>query len=66
MKLADYLAQEGLSEAAFAERIGVTQAAVNRYKKDRVPEPEPMRAIVAATGGAVQPNDFFDLPSEAA
>ena len=62
MKLADYLSQNKLSEAEFAEQIGVSQAAVNRYKRGRTPSPEQMREIIAKTGGAVQPNDFFDMP----
>ncbi len=63
MKLADYLQDRQLSEAAFAELIGASQAAVNRYKRGRHPSPPHMQAIIAATGGAVQPNDFYVLPA---
>lgn len=61
MKLKDYLALANLTEAAFAEQIGVSQAAVNRYCRGlRQPRRGHMQAIERATNGAVSPADFFD------
>jgi 7-cyano-7-deazaguanine reductase len=60
MTLDEYLQRNDLSEREFARRIGVTQQAVNRYRnKMRLPERVVMERITEATGGAVQPNDFF-------
>lgn len=61
MKLDDYLRQNNLTEQAFADLIGTSQATVNRYRNGRIPEPEAMERIVKATTGAVQPNDFYQL-----
>lgn len=65
MTLDEYLRTNGISEAAFAAAIGVTQPTVHRYRRGlRVPEPEAMRRIRAATGDLVLPNDFHaaDMP----
>jgi len=64
MKLADYLSRHGITEKAFGELISASQAAINRYKRGRVPTPEHMRSIIEKTGGAVTPNDFFDVPGQ--
>ncbi len=62
MKLKTYLTQNNLTEAEFGEKAGLSQAAVNRYcAGKRIPDKDAMPAIIAATGGAVQPNDFFDI-----
>lgn len=62
MKLATYLKANAIRPAAFAESIGVDTSTVYRLKGDgQIPSPEIMRKIVDATGGAVQPNDFYDL-----
>jgi len=65
MKLRAWLNQQRLTTAEFAKRIDVGQAAVSRYCLDqRMPRRAVMQRIVAATGGAVTPNDF--LPCAAA
>lgn len=65
MKLAEFLATTRTTHAAFATRIGVSQAAVSRYAAGlRVPEPEHMLRIVAETAGAVTANDFYAVESE--
>lgn len=62
MKLADFLSATGMTHAAFAARIGVSQAAVSRYAAGlRVPGPEQMARIAAATGSTVTANDFYDV-----
>lgn len=49
-----------LTEAAFGQQIGVSQAAVNRYRKGlRYPEPPVMRRIMRVTDRAVTPEDFL-------
>ncbi len=54
--------EKGLRAPEMAVRIGVTEQAVRHYLRgERIPAPEVMRRIVAATGGAVTPNDFYDV-----
>jgi transcriptional regulator with XRE-family HTH domain len=63
VKLADFMAREGISPADFARRIGVGHISVNRYLAGtRVPAPDVMVKIAKATDGAVTPNDFL-LPA---
>lgn len=64
MKLAGYMSEHALTYAEFARRIGSAHArTVERYAKGHQrPNAMMMAAIVRATGGAVTPNDFFDLP----
>lgn len=62
MKLAEYLSNNGLTQKAFGDRIKTSQVAVNRYLTGRrVPEPDVMERIIAATCGDVTANDFFDI-----
>ncbi len=64
MKLAEYLTRQNLLPQAFAERIGVSGEAVRLWiNGSRTPRPAQMQAILAATNGAVTPNDF--LPERA-
>lgn len=64
MDLRAYLEREETTYSAFARKIGVSPQAVQRYVKgDRRPSAEIMTTIRGATDGAVQPNDFFDFPS---
>jgi hypothetical protein len=62
MKLATYLASAQISLSEFSRQIGAKNArTVQRYTKhDRVPSGTMMMKIVSATGGVVQPSDFFD------
>lgn len=63
MRLADYLAQKGLTQAVFARKIGVSQGSVARYLKgERRPNWAVLQRIQKVTGGAVRPEDFFDAP----
>jgi len=62
MKLADYLFERNISTAEFALKINATQAAVSRYATGkRIPGPDIMSRIFAATSGAVSPNDFYGI-----
>jgi len=49
----------GLTNTAFAPRIGKTAETVRRYRTDeREPDQETMRKIFAESDGLVTPNDF--------
>ena len=66
MKLADYLADKGLSQNAFAKRLKVSHVAVGRWiSGERIPEPDNMRAILRETEGVVTPNDFVSAEAAA-
>lgn len=53
-RILEYMQGEGLTQSQFAARVGVTQAAINRYANDeRLPRRETALAISAATNGAV-------------
>lgn len=62
MHLRDYLAQHGLTHEAFARQIQVTTSAVTKLVAGTRPSWPTMERIVAATGGAVTPNDFLPAP----
>jgi predicted transcriptional regulator len=61
MKLLAYLNQRKESPNAFAIRIGVPAHTIYRYLAGRVPRPDIMTTIYAATKGDVEPNDFYAL-----
>lgn len=62
MKLDEYLSENGLSCAAFAERIDVDVTTVIRIKNSQVlPHLKTLRAIWNATDGVVTPNDLTGL-----
>lgn len=63
MTIRDYLDACGLTLAAFAAEVGVSEAAMSRYARaKRTPRPDILRRIVAASGGRIQPNDLFERP----
>ncbi|MGO9430586.1 helix-turn-helix domain-containing protein [Rhodoblastus sp.] len=68
MKLSAYMADNGLDDAAMAEKIGqCSEFAVRKWKYgERVPRPDHLRRISSATEGRVRPADFIDMPDEAA
>jgi len=52
--LRKYVAEQANTQAALAEKIGRSQAAVNRYARGlRFPDSDTARQIDAATAGAV-------------
>lgn len=62
--LAKYLEQNGTTEAAFAQRVGLSRASVNRIKKGiQWPARDTARSIYEASEGAV--TEFGDFSSEA-
>lgn len=66
MKLAVYLADNGISLSAFARTVGAKNArTIQRYTKHgRVPAGTMMARIMAATDGKVLPNDFCPVSGE--
>lgn len=67
MKLTDYLASQSISDADFANVIGVSRQAVHRYKTgERAPEWPVLAKIRDATDGAVTPDDFLPQPAQPA
>lgn len=61
MKLRDWMTRHNISEARLAGSLGTSQATVNRYARgERIPRPNIMARIIAATDGAVRPADFYD------
>lgn len=56
----EFLALNAVKQKDFAARIDERATAINKYcLGQRIPRPDVMRKIFAATGGAVTPNDFF-------
>jgi transcriptional regulator with XRE-family HTH domain len=64
MRLIDYLKETGQSQQEFAAKIDARQATVSRWcDGSMMPRPAMMARIVAATGGAVTPADFYPAPA---
>ncbi|MBL4748366.1 MAG: helix-turn-helix transcriptional regulator [Magnetovibrio sp.] len=58
MLLKIYIEENGCTEAELARCIGVSQAAISRYKSgQRLPRPDIVAKIEAVTGGDVTPSD---------
>jgi predicted transcriptional regulator len=60
MKLRVWMDIKGITGLDLAEKLGVTDGAISRWKDgSRVPRPEQMRMIVKITKGEVGPVDFY-------
>lgn|GEM_PF-2739706 len=60
-RLFQYLQANGIRQADFAERCGVTQSVISRLAKGRAqPSPKLAGTIEKETGGAVR---FYDWPA---
>lgn len=67
MKIRSYLKSNKITQAEFAALVGTSAQAISCFcLGQRIPRPDVMRKIFDATNGAVTPNDFFDLPVNAA
>ena len=66
MKLAEYLQAHEMSQTAFAHASGVPQQDISKYLRGRMPRPERIKQIHAATGGKVAPADWYAASGEAA
>ncbi|MGJ0505634.1 MAG: helix-turn-helix domain-containing protein [Methylocystis sp.] len=71
MKLLDYLKENNLSDAAFAEHLGggLSESAVRKWKYgERTPRLRDLVRIEEVTNGTVTPSDFLpqsERPAEA-
>ena len=64
MQLGNWRRFEGLTQQELADRLGCIVTTVARYESGaRIPGPAVMVQIFQLTRGAVQPNDFYDLPA---
>jgi plasmid maintenance system antidote protein VapI len=61
MKIKSYIeARDGETITSFARTVGIDVSTMHRIVNEKhIPSAATMRKIVAATGGMVQPNDFF-------
>lgn len=65
MKLSEWRAINGRTQAWVAERIGVDQGYVSRIERvvdPQMPGRDILKSIYVLTRGVTQPNDFYDLP----
>ena len=61
MRLKNFLKREGISDAEFAQQIGVTRFAVFRWRKElRLPRAEHKILIHKITKGKVTYRDWYD------
>lgn len=62
-KLRNWRRLQGLTQAAAAARLGVARRTWHQWEQGTyIPGPAHMIELVNLTGGAVQPNDFYELP----
>ena len=62
MKLRDWMAGREVTAKEMAERLGVSRVMITRITRHgQVPRPDVMSRIVAATGGEVGPEDFYEI-----
>jgi len=62
MKIETYVRTQKINIGQFAEAIGVSRSNFYRLCDGQIPRIGIMRRIYVETGGAVAPNDFYDLP----
>jgi transcriptional regulator with XRE-family HTH domain len=61
MKQAEFRKATGMTQKAFAARIGVHPVTACRYERGVfVPGAAVMQRILAEFGGAIRPDDYFD------
>jgi len=66
VKLANWRKKHGLTQAALAEALGCSQSYVSQVERTDdpiIPGKELLEKIYEISGGAVEPNDFYDLPA---
>lgn len=67
MKLAEWRRTQSMTQQDLADALGCIVTTIARYEAGRrKPDDATMLAIYHFTDGAVQPNDFYDLPAIAA
>ena len=66
MGLDEFMRARGLTNAAFARLLDVTEMSVLRYRRgSRLPRRQVLEKIVTITNGMVTANDFFPAAQEA-
>ena len=66
VRLVDWRKFKGWTQAMLAAELGVSQPAISQFERavnPIIPGPAVMVQIFQLTRGAVQPNDFYDLPA---
>lgn len=64
MKLADWRKAQGWTQPRLAVALDCVLPTVARWENGtRTPEREALKRIYILTAGAVQPNDFYDIPA---
>lgn len=66
VKLAAWRRNKGWTQEQLASELGVSQPYISQIERSSdpyVPSRELMVRIYALTGGDVEPNDFYELPS---
>lgn len=64
MKLADWRKSQEMTQEAVASELGIERLSIARYEAGRrLPAPAVMIELYRLSKGAVQPNDFYDLPT---
>ena len=66
MRLAQWRKLKGWTQMQLADELGVSQPYVSdmeRASNPSIPGPAVMVEIFVLSKGAVQPNDFYDLPA---
>ena len=66
MKLSQWLDTNGLTQIAFAARLGVPQSSVSRWCSGAIPSPNNIRRIAEVTGGQVAPAVWYSQDESAA
>ena len=62
MKLIKWRTEQGLTQIELARRLGVSGPTISSWEVGgKKPGARTMQRISALTGGAVLPNDFYDL-----
>lgn len=65
MKLAAWRKRKGWTQAQLAESLGCSQSYVSQIERASnpiIPGKDVLARLYEVSAGAVQPNDFFDLP----
>jgi transcriptional regulator with XRE-family HTH domain len=67
MRISEFMAEKGLRDGEMAELIGCERSYVLKLRSgSATPSAAMMATIAEKTGGAVEPNDWFDLPAQEA
>ena len=64
MTLSEWMTENGLDDAAAAERFGINRTTVLRLRKgEQMPSHDTVRRVFEATDGQVSPNTWYGLPT---